>query len=352
MNVKLLNTEMFPKVGEQIGDCTIEHILSEGQKNLVYIAHNTRFDTKRIIKVLKPDPFSPMDSDRFFNEARILANIHHPNIVHCYNMFMYRKNTPLMEVEFVEGKNLNDWLKAIPRIPVVVALSIASSICKALIETHTCVYTLYDKQRIGVIHRNIKPSNIVIDTQGVVKLTDFGVAKADSVDLQTKVTKAVGDYSYLSPEQIKNEKVDQTTDIYSLGCVLYEMIAGRRAYAQNNHYDLLISKYREEYDRMPLIDVDDDITDIMYRCLRRPQVERFESAFELSNEIDSILIQYGISNPAFAIKEFIDKYYEKKYIEPERKKEKRRNWYLIASIAANIALISGITIFSIVKHFL
>jgi serine/threonine-protein kinase len=312
-----------PAVGDQVGECVLESMIRNGSSSMVFKARHLMLDMPRIIKVMKPMSYAGISQnviDRFFIEARLMASIKHPNIVSCFNFGLFQNRLPYMELEYIDGVDVFYWLKFIERIPNTVTLSIISSVCDALLELHTCEYTLYGKDRRGVVHRNLMPENIMVSREGIVKLIDFGLAKADGLSLQTFQHGPVGDYSYISPEQMKNEKVDTKADIYSLGCILFEMLAGKKAFGQKNWVDLLDHKCREKFDRDALERVPDQLVKIVNRCLKRSPFDRFSSMYELKCEIDQLLNQYDIQNPRQVIRDFRQNYLS--YDEPELIKNK------------------------------
>src|SRR5262245_31549221 len=221
---------MSLQVGEKLGSYEITSLLGKGGMGEVYRAHDSKLKRDVAIKAL-PEEFS-RDHDRvsrFQREAEVLASLNHSNIASIYDLQEANESRFLI-MELVEGETLAERISRGP-LPIDEALNIAKQICEALEAAH----------EKGIIHRDLKPGNVKILSDGKVKVLDFGLAKAvenspanaalsHSPTLSMAATNAgliLGTAAYMSPEQAKGRMVDKRTDIFSFGCVLYEMLTGR-----------------------------------------------------------------------------------------------------------------------------
>jgi serine/threonine protein kinase len=276
--------------GTRIGPYEITSPLGEGGMGVVYRAHDTKLGRDVAIKAL-PDAFAN-DSDRlqrFQREAQVLASLNHPNIAQIYGLEESEK-TRCIVMELVEGETLQERLRRGP-IPIEAALTIATQIAKALEAAH---------QR-GIIHRDVKPANVKVLPNGTVKVLDFGLAKTDDADraranlsnsptlLSLAPTNAgfiLGTAAYMSPEQARGENVDHRSDIFSFGCVLYEMLTGSQAFDGKTVSDVLASVLAREPDasRLPA-NLLPRLRKLLARCLMKETSERWQAIGDVRYEL-------------------------------------------------------------------
>jgi serine/threonine-protein kinase len=238
-------------IGTQLGSHEITALIGKGGMGEVYRARDLKLKREVAIKIL-PEEFArdPERISRFQREAELLASLNHPNIAAIYDV-EEASNSRFLVLELVEGDTLADRLRRGP-LPMDEALHIAKSICEALEAAH----------EKGVIHRDLKPGNVKVTPDGKVKVLDFGLAKAlegspanttmsNSPTLTMAGTNAgviLGTAAYMSPERAKGRSVDRRTDIFAFGCVLYEMLTGKRAFEGDDISDTLASVLRAEPD--------------------------------------------------------------------------------------------------------
>ena len=205
----------------------IQNRIGRGGMADVFLARDVLLDRQVAIKVLFPEyATDPNFVERFRREAQSAAGLNHPNIVSVYDWGKY-SNTYFMAMEYVPGRTLADILRANGHVSSVQAAEIASEVSAALSFAH----------RNGVVHRDIKPANILIGTAGAVKVADFGIARAmnsASENNLTQVGSVMGTATYFSPEQAQGAQPDPRSDLYSLGIVLYEMVAGKPPFTGDN----------------------------------------------------------------------------------------------------------------------
>ncbi len=205
----------------------IQQRIGRGGMADVFLARDLLLDRLVAIKVLFPEfATDPNFVERFRREAQSAANLTHPNIVAVYDWGKYA-NTYFMAMEYVQGRTLADILRANGHVNSVQAAEIANEVAAALGNAHAS----------GVVHRDIKPANILIGANGQVKVADFGIARAMNAPSEnnlTQVGSVMGTATYFSPEQAQGAQPDPRSDLYSLGIVLYEMVAGKPPFAGEN----------------------------------------------------------------------------------------------------------------------
>ncbi|MHC4536430.1 MAG: protein kinase domain-containing protein, partial [Planctomycetota bacterium] len=209
--------------GSQIGPFRIEHELGRGGAGVVYLAHDTKLDRSVAIKSLPPEvKDNPKALSRFTREARVLASLNHPNIATIYDELEEAEGLIYLVLEYVSGQTLAERIAKKP-LKLEEALTIALQIAEAVAAAH----------EHDVIHRDLKPGNIKITEEGKVKVLDFGLAKVvggEATDQKTTITepgRVIGTPAYMSPEQARGKSTGKRSDIWSFGCVLYEMLTGR-----------------------------------------------------------------------------------------------------------------------------
>ncbi|MFW5995781.1 MAG: Stk1 family PASTA domain-containing Ser/Thr kinase [Halanaerobiaceae bacterium] len=272
--------------------------LGKGGMAVVYEAQDLLLDRKVALKMLRPEYVS--DSEfvkKFRHEAKAVARISHPNVVSIYDIGMEDEYHYLV-MEDVEGSNLKDIIRERGRLTVVESLDIVSQICAALIVAH----------KNNIIHCDIKPHNILIDTENQVKVTDFGIARAATSSTVTMTETIVGSARYFSPEQARGGEVQHYSDIYSVGVVLYEMLTGRVPFEGDSPISVAL-KHIQKDPRRPTefnSDIPEKVEKIVLKALAKEPEERYESAVAMREEISTVRQglcisgEQEISDPDFA----------------------------------------------------
>jgi len=274
-----LSDNLLERVNAALSDrYALERELGRGGAALVFLAQDVKHSRHVAIKVLRPELAASLGTDRFLREIEIAAALSHPHILPLYDSgeasgFLY------YVMPYVAGESLRQRLQREQRLPLPEALHITEEVADALGYAHSR----------GVLHRDVKPENILLDS-GHALVTDFGVARAISAAGEDRVTApgmAVGTPTYMSPEQAEGENVDERADIYALGCVLYEMLAGEPPHNGPNARAILARKVR---DPMPdLRRVGDDVPDTLEHLLRRAlaisPAERFATTREFAEAL-------------------------------------------------------------------
>jgi eukaryotic-like serine/threonine-protein kinase len=288
-------------IGSQLGSHEITGLLGKGGMGEVYRARDTKLKREVAIKIL-PDEFSrdPDRVTRFQREAEVLASLNHPNIAGIYDL-AEANGSRFLVLELVEGETLAERIKRRP-IPIDEALNIAKSICEALEAAH----------EKGVIHRDLKPANVKITPDGKVKVLDFGLAKAmestaESATLSNSPTMVnsmaatnagiiIGTAAYMSPEQARGRKADPRSDVFSLGCVLYEILTGKKTFRGEDVSDVLASVLARDPDLTLLPpNVDPRIHELLRRCLDKDPKRRWQAIGDVRIEIENV-----VANPLMA----------------------------------------------------
>ncbi|MEO8194071.1 MAG: protein kinase [Gemmatimonadales bacterium] len=260
---------------------SIERELGRGGMATVYLARDVRHGNRVALKVLSSDVASMVSGERFTREIRITAGLQHPHILAVFDSGSINGH-PYYVMPFVDGPTLAERIRNEGPLPIEEALEIACEVADALRHAHA----------EGFVHRDIKPSNILL-AHGHAVVADFGVATAvETVNDQdlTRTGIAVGTAAYMSPEQAAGEDVDGRSDIYSLGCVLYEMLAGRPPYTAANPRALMAKHWMDEVPSLKALrgSVRGSIDALVRKAMAKRPSERFATAGELEDAIQHV----------------------------------------------------------------
>jgi len=206
-------------VGTEVGHYRILERIGSGGMGDVYVAEDSQLDRKVALKFLSQRLCQDEDCRRRFRrEAQAAAGLSHPNIVTIHDVGEYR-GRPFIAMEYIEGRSLREVVKN-EELAIDQAMNLTAQVCEGLQAAHDA----------GVVHRDVKPSNILVDSHGRARLIDFGLAAVLRDERLTKAGSTLGTVGYMSPEQARGQKVDQRSDVFSVGAVLYELITGRRPF--------------------------------------------------------------------------------------------------------------------------
>ncbi|MCH5211412.1 MAG: Stk1 family PASTA domain-containing Ser/Thr kinase [Oscillospiraceae bacterium] len=255
--------------------------IGTGGMAMVYKAHDKVLDRDVAIKILRESYESEsMVVENFIKEARSSASLVHPNIVSVYDVCEF-DGFNYMVMELVDGITLKEYIKANPRMPWQEACDYAIQIAQGIQAAH----------ERGIIHRDIKPQNIIMAPGGVLKVTDFGIAKAMENDKSIAGGTALGSVHYISPEQAKGGYTDFRSDIYSLGIVLYEMLAGRVPFDGDSPVSVALMHIEEEAVNVKCVnlDVPTDLAYITMKAMSREPAKRYQNTRELLDDLRAVL---------------------------------------------------------------
>jgi serine/threonine protein kinase/Tol biopolymer transport system component len=302
VGLMLMNVEHESLKGQSIGPYQLIELLGRGGMGEVYLAHDPRLNRRVALKLL---PIAIVDDGerarRFEQEALATSAISHPNVAHIYEIGE-AQGRRYIAMEYVHGMTLRQALQRGP-LKISEALDIATQIAIALVAAHEA----------GVLHRDIKPENVVLRVDGYVKVLDFGLAKLVEARLYAGIPEAIplpflhtepellmGTSDYMSPEQVRRQPTDERTDLWSLGVVLYEMLAGRRPFPRGESREVIVSILEREPE--PIGSVRDELPvalqEIVTKALRKRTKERFQSAQQMVDElrrVQSPLIERSVS---------------------------------------------------------
>jgi serine/threonine protein kinase len=261
--------------------------LGRGGMGLVYKATDSKLERTVALKVLSDNALvTDEDRSRFYREARAAAALHHPNIATVFEIDEYERSpgesSPYIAMEFIDGQTLAEKITIGP-LPLEDVISVGSSIARALKAAH-------DK---GIVHRDIKSGNVMLTAKGDVKVVDFGLAKLSESSLLTQQGTTIGTISYMSPEQTRGKDIDHQSDIWSLGVVLYEMIAGQLPfsgdYSEATIYAIL------NQDPKPLTAVRTgvpmDLERIVFKCLAKDKAIRYQNVEEIPADLAAVNLE-------------------------------------------------------------
>lgn len=278
------------------GRYEIHELIGAGGMAMVYRAYDTLDDRTVAIKILK-DEFAANDEfiRRFKNESKAIAVLNHPNIVKVYDV-SFGDVIQYIVMEYIDGITLKEYIELQDnKISWKEAVLFTTQILQALEHAHSK----------GIVHRDIKPQNIMLLQDGTIKVTDFGIARFSSVETRTMTDKAIGSVHYIAPEQAKGELTDGKTDIYSVGVMLYEMLAGRLPFEADNAVSVAIMQLQEVPKPIKEVnpDVPDGLAEITLKAMQKDPSLRYQSAREMLDDIDlfkqnpSIVFEYEYMAP-------------------------------------------------------
>jgi serine/threonine-protein kinase len=266
---------------ERIGNCEILEEIGSGGMATVYRAVQRPLGRTIAIKALKPS--IAVDSQfamRFEREAHFMATLQHENILHVHD-FLKQDDSMFIVMEYVRGIDLFDLLERKSQLPADVAAIITLQVARALDYAHFR----------GIVHRDVKPANIMISRQGEVKLMDFGIARDDSMRDLTETGTGLGTPSYMSPEQILGDKLDFRSDLFSLGIVLYQMLTGQKPFVEDDSFTVMQKIRLDRYvsPRKLNPQVPRQLEHIMARCMEKMPANRYGSTQALIDDLVEFL---------------------------------------------------------------
>jgi serine/threonine protein kinase/tetratricopeptide (TPR) repeat protein len=267
--------------------------LGKGGMGKVYKAIDKEINAKVALKLIKPEISSDNKTiERFKNELKIVRNIAHKNVCRMYDLHKVG-GSYFITMEYVSGEDLRSFIRRSRQLAIGTAVAIAKQVCEGLSEAH----------KSGVVHRDLKPGNIMIDKEGNARIMDFGIARSLREKGITGAGVMIGTPEYMSPEQVEGKETDQRSDIYSLGIILYEMVTGRVPFEGETPLSIAV-KHKTEAPREPKefnTQIPEDLNRLILRCLEKDKEKRFSLAGDLLSELDNF--EKGVSTTAGIVPE-------------------------------------------------
>jgi serine/threonine protein kinase/Flp pilus assembly protein TadD len=254
--------------------------LGKGGMGKVYKVLDKEVNEKIALKLLKPEIATDEKTiERFRNELKFARKIGHPNVCRMYDLNR-EEDTHYITMELVSGEDLKSTITRIGQFPIGKAMSIAKQVCDGLAEAH----------RLGVVHRDLKPQNIMLDKEGNARIMDFGIARSLKAKGLTGAGVMIGTPEYMSPEQVEVKDVDQRSDIYSLGVILYEMVTGRLPFEGETSIAIAM-KHKSEPPQDPReynSQIPDELSRVILKCLEKNREKRYQSGGDVRAELEAI----------------------------------------------------------------
>jgi eukaryotic-like serine/threonine-protein kinase len=260
------------------GRYRLERLLGGGGMAGVYLGRDMELDRPVAVKLLAENlARDETFRERFLREARLSARLSHPNVVVVYDAGETEHGRPYIVMEQVEGRTLADVLRERGRLPHEEAVALALQACNGLAHAHEA----------GLVHRDVKPQNLLLRDDGTLKVADFGIARAAEETALTEIGTVLGTAAYLSPEQAAGEEVTAAADVYALGAVLYELLTGRAPYELESLADLAARHAEGTITPVAELapDVPEHVEDAVMRALARNPAYRPASAGELARDL-------------------------------------------------------------------
>jgi serine/threonine protein kinase/Tfp pilus assembly protein PilF len=258
--------------------------LGKGGMGQVYRVLDKKLNEEIALKLIKPEIAKDKNTvERFSNELKIARKIGHKNVARMFDL-NEEKGTHFITMEYVRGEDLKKLIRKMGHLSVGQAIPIAVQICEGLGEAH----------RLGVVHRDLKPQNVMVDEEGNARIMDFGIARSVETKGITGAGVMIGTPEYMSPEQVEGKGVDQRSDIYSLGIILYEMVTGQVPFEGDTPFTIGV-KHKSEKPKDPKeinAQIPDDLNQVILKCLEKERESRYQNAGELRSELTNI--QKGI----------------------------------------------------------
>src|SRR5258708_904906 len=261
----------------RIGKYEIMRPLGKGAMGIVYLAHDTVLERDVALKVMVSQiADDPELKQRFEREARAVAKMTHPNVVTVFDLGSHSDGSPFIDMEFLQGTDHKRALEQPPPLTLERKAPINVEVLAGLAHAH----------QAGIVHRDIKPANIFINTEGTVKIMDFGVARLTTASM-TGTGNIVGTADYMSPEQVKGSRVDGRSDVFSVGCMLYELLSNRRPFHSDNLMAIFYKITHEEpnFDVIPVGEEYDSLMPVLKKALAKDLEARYQTAYDFAVDL-------------------------------------------------------------------
>ncbi|HYL63292.1 MAG TPA: protein kinase [Candidatus Methylomirabilis sp.] len=263
---------------QHLGKYEIISEIGRGAMGAVYKARDPLIDRLVALKTITGGSSAQSLLDRFYQEARSAGTLQHPNIVTIYELG-HEKNTPFIAMEFLEGESLDHIIEQHPALPLSVKLGYIVRVCEALAYAH----------QHNVVHRDVKPGNIMVTKEGVVKVVDFGIARLTDMSM-TQPNMMIGSRAYMSPQLYKGERADARSDIWAIGVTLYELLAYKRPFTGDSEAELMFHIIYENPEGLQAAspDCSEELALIVSRMLEKKAEDRYQSMDDVLHALEPI----------------------------------------------------------------
>lgn len=254
--------------------------LGKGGMGKVYKALDTKIHEKVALKILNPEVAADQKNlERFHNELKITRKISHRNICRVFDLGEH-DNSTFISMEYVSGEDLKTLIRRVGQLSAGKSLFIIRQVCEGLNEAH----------RLGVVHRDLKPHNIMIDREGNAKIMDFGIAHTSKARGLTDAGVIMGTPEYMSPEQVEGKELDSRSDLYSLGVIFYEMLTGRTPFSGDTPITVAVKQKTESPidPRRINTQIPENISRVILKCLEKERDRRYQKTVDLLNDLKNI----------------------------------------------------------------
>jgi serine/threonine protein kinase/tetratricopeptide (TPR) repeat protein len=254
--------------------------LGKGGMGRVYKALDTKIDEKIALKLIKPEIATDKRTiERFSNELKYARKIRHKNVCQMYDLGEEKENH-YITMEFVEGEDLKSMIRMSGQLSTSMTIKVAKQICDGLSEAH----------KLGMIHRDLKPGNVMIDKNGNARIMDFGLVRSLKAKSITGAGVMIGTPEYMSPEQVEGKEIDKRSDLYSLGATLFEMVTGRVPFEGDTPFTIGV-KHKSEIPQEPKKineQIPDDLNLLIMKCLEKEKEKRYQTAEDIRADLENI----------------------------------------------------------------
>lgn len=332
-------------VGKRLdGRYEVQEIIGVGGMSVVYKAYDNVDDRTVAVKILKDEFLNNEDfKRRFKNESKAIALLSHENIVKVYDV-NFGEKLQYIVMEYIDGITLKEYINKQNSISWNDALFFMTQILRAVQHAH-------DK---GIVHRDIKPQNIILLPNGNIKVTDFGIARFSRSDTKTLTEQAIGSVHYIAPEQAKGEVTDEKADIYSIGVVLYEMLAGKVPFDSENAVSVALMQVQANAQKLTQInpDIPKGLEQICVHAMQKNPRDRYQTATEMLLDIEEVIknpnttFNYSNNNETFTSTVVepphqIDDEYDE-VIDPQEAEGRKKK--TIAAVVISVIVLIGVII--------
>lgn len=335
-------------IGKKIeGRYEITELIGDGGMAYVYKANDVLINKVVAVKILK-DEFLESEEfvRRFKNESKAIALLNHPNIVSVYDVSFSERNMAIV-MEYVNGITLKDYIKSVGLLNWKDALHLTVQVLRALQHAHDN----------GIVHRDVKPQNIMVLSDGTVKVMDFGIARFSRSGSKTITDKAIGSVHYISPEQACGQNTDEKSDIYSVGIMLFEMLTGKLPFDADSAVSVALMQMQDEPSKPRDInsEIPEGLEEIILRAMQKDPTRRYQSAAEMLRDIDEFKKNPSIS---FEYKYFggsdqATRYFDIVKVKEENGESKnKKTLQVLFGVAAGFVLLALIVVFVAISGIL